>query len=121
MGKLEREIIKSKKTQLCSRFNISVLFFGDYDCGNLFVSPEGDEKVLSLPLLEGDEEKYNVPSLALAKGVKQGKGKIVKRSENLNFKQTINHTYNTIITNRTWKQVTIKTRNQTNTIVFVSA
>ena len=122
MGELEREIIESKKTQLCSRFNISVLFFGDYDRGNLFVSPEGDEKVLSLSLLEGDEEKcYSVPSLALAKGVKQGKGKIVKRSENLNFKQTINHTYNTIITNRTWKQVKIKTRNQTNTIVFVLA
>ena len=98
------------------------MFLGDYDCGNLFLSPEGDEKVLTLPLLDGDEEKYySVSSLALTKGVIKRKGKIVKRSENLNFKQTINPTYNTIITNRTWKQVTIKPRNQANTIVFVPA
>ena len=85
MGELERQIIKSKKNQLCSRYNISVLFFGDYDCGNLFVSPEGDEKVLPLPLLDGDEEKYySVSSLALTKSVKERKDKIVKKSENLN-------------------------------------
>ena len=85
MGELERQIIKSKKNQLCSRYNISVLFFGDYDCGNLFVSPEGDEKVLPLPLLDGDEEKYySVSSLTLTKSVKERKGKIVKKSENLN-------------------------------------
>ena len=54
------------------------MFLGDYDCGNLFLSPEGDEKVLTLPLLDGDEEKYySVSSLALTKGVIKRKGKIV--------------------------------------------
>ena len=56
-----------------------------------------------MPLIEGDEEKYySVPSTALTKSVKKGKGKT---------KNTINQTSNTIITSRTWKQAKIKTRN----------
>ena len=71
----QNDKLSKAKKKFCSRYNISVPFFGDYDCGDLFASPEGDEKVLPMPLLEGDEEKYySVPSTELTKGVKDGKG-----------------------------------------------
>ena len=63
------KLSKAKKPSFA--LDTILVFFGDYDCGNLFLSPEGDEKVLTLPLLDDDEEKYySVSSLALTKGVK---------------------------------------------------
>ena len=37
--------MKTKK-EVCSRYNIDDLFLGDYDCGDLFLSPESNEKVI---------------------------------------------------------------------------
>ena len=66
-----------------------------------------------MALIQSDEEKYfSVPSIALSKGVKEGKRLKILTSNNLSSK---------VITNKTWKQFKPKTRNQKNTISFVSA
>ena len=65
-----------------------------------------------MALIQSDEEKYfSVPSIALSKGVKEGKRLKILTSNNLSSK---------VITNKTWKQFQPKTRNQKNTISFVS-
>ena len=47
IGELDNEFDKlsKPKKEVCSRVNIGDLFVGDYDCGDLFLSPESDEKV----------------------------------------------------------------------------
>ena len=52
MNRLENQIKNSinyqnqkDKKEVCSRCNISDLFYGYYDRGDSFVSPEGDEEV----------------------------------------------------------------------------
>ena len=70
-----------------------------------------------MPLIEGDVEKYySVPSTSIIKRCERR-----KRIENRNFKQTIKQSYNAVITNKTWKQFKPKTRNQRNSISFLSA
>ena len=47
IGELDNEFNKlsKPKKEVCSRYNIGDPFVGDYDCGDLFLSPEKDEKV----------------------------------------------------------------------------
>ena len=47
IGELDNEFNKlsKPKKEVCSRYNIGDLFLGDYDCGDLFLSPESDERV----------------------------------------------------------------------------
>ena len=40
-----------QKNKFCSIQNISDLFLGDYHYKDLFVSPKGDEKIPSMPLI----------------------------------------------------------------------
>ena len=47
IGELDNEFNKlaKPKKEVCCRYNIGDLFVGDYDFGDLFLSPEKDEKV----------------------------------------------------------------------------
>ena len=47
IGELDNAFDKlsKPKKEVCSRYNIGDLFVGDYDCGDLCLSPESDEKV----------------------------------------------------------------------------
>ena len=44
-SKILNEQIGELDNEVCSRYNIGDPFVGDYDCGDLFLSPESDEKV----------------------------------------------------------------------------
>ena len=46
IGELDNEFNKlaKPKKEACCRYNIGDLFVGDHDCGDLFLSPESDEK-----------------------------------------------------------------------------
>ena len=61
MRKVDDEYNKlsnTKKRKFCCRYNISDLFFDDYNYGDCFLPPlKGDENVPPMPPLVGDEQE----------------------------------------------------------------
>ena len=80
IGELDNEFntFAKPKKEVCCRYNIDDLFVG------WFISVTRKWWKSKMPLIEGDVEKYySVPSTALSKGVKEGKGLKIVTSNKL--------------------------------------